>query len=344
MQIIFIDYLSFLAKTLTFIFAFAVIALILVSSRGKGQRKEGELKTTSLNAFYEKLHKTIDHAFMSKSKLKASQKAEKAEKKTKQIDAENDTKQKVYVLDFDGDAAATAVDCLRHEVTALLSNAKPTDEVVLRLESPGGMVHSYGLASSQLVRIREAGIPLTICVDKVAASGGYMMACIANKIISAPFAILGSIGVVAEMPNINRLLKKHDVDIELITAGQYKRTLTLMGENTEDGRKKFQDEVDVVHGLFKTFVSNYRPILDIDAVSTGEAWYGSAAVDNKLADQLMTSDEYLAKKSITSSLMLIRFEKPKAGGLKARLGLAAASVLESTLVSVWSRTMKYRGY
>src|SRR5690606_23138206 len=199
-------------------------------------------------------------------------------------------KARVYVLDFDGDIKASAVENLRHEITALLTLATPQDEVVLRLESGGGMVHSYGLAASQLARIRQAGVPLTVCVDKVAASGGYMMACIGEKILSAPFAILGSIGVVAQLPNVHRLLKQHNIDFEGLTAGEYKRTLTVFGENTAKGREKFQEDLETTHRLFKDFVASYRPQLVMEEIATGEIWLGSTALEKKLVDELKTSD------------------------------------------------------
>lgn len=202
--------------------------------------------------------------------------------------------QKIFVLDFKGDIQASAVENLREEITLILATAKAgRDRVVVRLESPGGMVHGYGLAAAQLVRLRDAGFHLTICVDKVAASGGYMMACIANEIISAPFAVVGSIGVVAQVPNFNRLLKEHNVDFELYTAGQYKRTVTMFGENTPEGKAKFEEELQQTHILFKHFVEKYRPQLNVDKVATGEHWYGQDALDLNLVDKLQTSDEYL---------------------------------------------------
>ena len=112
-------------------------------------------------------------------------------------------------------------------------------------------------------------IGMNATFDKVAASGGYMMACIGDRILSAPFAVLGSIGVVAQIPNLHRLLKKHDVDYEVLTAGEYKRTLTVFGENTDKGRQKFQEDLELTHVLFKDFVSRYRPQLDIDQVLGG---------------------------------------------------------------------------
>ena len=203
-------------------------------------------------------------------------------------------KPRTFVIHFDGDVAASAVEHLRIEVTAVLTMAQPQDEVVVCIESPGGMVHSYGLAASQMMRIRSKGIPLTALVDRVAASGGYLMAAVANKIVAAPFAVIGSIGVVAQVPNVHRLLKKNDVDVEVLTAGKYKRTLTLLGENTEEGRKKFREELEEVHTLFQEFVVDNRPELDIEAVATGEAWYGSRALELRLIDALATSDEYVS--------------------------------------------------
>ena len=222
----------------------------------------------------------------------------------------------------------------------MLTLAKPTDEVVVRLESGGGMVHSYGLASSQLARIRQAGIPLTICIDKVAASGGYMMACIGQKIISAPFAILGSIGVVAQIPNVNRLLKKHDIDYEVLTAGEYKRTLTVFGENTEKGREKFQQDLDITHELFKNFVAKYRPQLAIDEVATGEVWLGVAAVDKHLVDELKTSDEYLSERANDAQLYHLHYAQRKS--LQERVGLAASTSVQQVVDSLWSRLTQQR--
>ena len=204
-------------------------------------------------------------------------------------------KPRTYVIRFDGDVAATAVEHLRIEVSAVLTMAQPQDEVVVCIESPGGMVHSYGLAASQMMRIRSKGIPLTAVVDRVAASGGYLMAAVANKIVAAPFAVIGSIGVVAQVPNVHRLLKKNDVDVEVLTAGKYKRTLTLLGENTDEAREKFRQELEDVHALFQDFVVENRPDLDIEAVATGEAWYGTRALALHLVDELAASDEYLIR-------------------------------------------------
>ncbi len=223
-----------------------------------------------------------------KQKLKDRIKAKVTGKKT---DEGND--KRIFVLDFDGDMKASAVSHLREEITTLVSTANKGDEVVIRLESGGGLVHSYGLAAAQLVRIKEAGLTLTICVDEIAASGGYMMACVADNIIAAPFAVIGSIGVVSQLPNFNKWLKKNDIDYEMFTAGEYKRTVTMFGENNDEDRAKYTEELEQTHKLFKHFVTTYRPKLDLSKVANGDHWYGEDALHLNLVDKLQTSDAYL---------------------------------------------------
>ncbi|MDQ3202918.1 MAG: protease SohB [Pseudomonadota bacterium] len=335
------EYAIFLAKTVTLVIAILVVLASFAALRSKGRRKSsGQLQVSKLNDFYKGLRERLEQTLLDKDQLKALRKSEvKSEKKhKKKPDAK--AKARVFVLDFDGDIKASATESLRHEITALLTLATPKDEVVLRLESGGGMVHSYGLASSQLARIRDAGVPLTVCIDKVAASGGYMMACIGDKIISAPFAILGSIGVVAQLPNINRLLKKHDIDFEVLTAGEYKRTLTVFGENTEKGREKFQEDLDVTHELFKNFVARYRPQLAIDEVATGEIWLGIAALNRQLVDELKTSDEYLAERAKTAELFHLHYAERKS--LQERIGMAASGSVDRVLLTWWSRLTQQR--
>ncbi|PZP22520.1 protease SohB [Pseudomonas kuykendallii] len=333
------DYASFLAKTLTVVLAILVVLLTIAALRGRGRnRSSGQLNVHKLNDFYKGLRDRLEQSVIDKDRLKSQRKAEaKAEKLAKKA---AEPKPRVYVLDFDGDIKASAVENLRHEVTALLTLATPKDEVVLRLESGGGMVHSYGLASSQLARIRQAGVPLTVCVDKVAASGGYMMACIGEKIISAPFAILGSIGVVAQLPNVHRLLKKHDVDFEVLTAGEFKRTLTVFGENTEKGREKFQEDLETTHELFKNFVARYRPQLAIDEIATGEVWLGMAALGKQLVDELKTSDEYLAERAKDADLFHLHYAEKKS--LQERFGMAASVAVDHVLLNWWSRLNQQR--
>ncbi|MCJ8337972.1 MAG: protease SohB [Pseudomonadales bacterium] len=227
---------------------------------------------------------------------------------------EHEERKRVFVLDFNGDIRASEVDLLREEISAVLAFASPSDEVVLRLDSAGGMVHSYGLAASQLERIKSAKIKLTICVDEVAASGGYMMACLADKLIAAPFSILGSIGVVAQLPNFHRVLKKHGVDYETFTAGEYKRTVTMFGENTEKGKEKFIEEIQDTHLLFKEFVAQARPNVDIDKVATGEVWFGRRALEQNLVDELNTSDDFLMKICQSADVYQVRYEIKKSFG------------------------------
>lgn len=330
------QYLGFLARTVTLVIAVLVVLAGIASLRAKGRRKGGgQLQVTRLNDLYKGLRERLEASLLDKDGLKRLRKQQakedKAQRKAKAKTV--DAKGRVFVLDFDGDIKASATENLRHEITALLTLATSRDEVVLRLESGGGMVHSYGLASSQLARIRQAGVPLTVCVDKVAASGGYMMACIGEKILSAPFAVLGSIGVVAQLPNLHRLLRKHDIDVEMHTAGEYKRTLTVFGENTEKGREKFQEDLDVTHKLFKNFVVHYRPQLSIDEVATGEVWLGVAALERKLVDEIKTSDEYLAERARSAELFHLHYAERKT--LSERVGMAASGSLEHVATRVW---------
>ncbi len=220
-------------------------------------------------------------------------------------------KSRVYALTFEGDMDATKVSHLRHEINAVLTKASGGDEVVVRVKSFGGRVHGYGLAASQLQRVRQHGLNLVVAVDQVAASGGYLMAAVANKVIAAPFAVVGSIGVVAEIPNVHRLLKKNDVDVEVITAGRYKRTLTVLGENTDEGRRKFTEELEDLHALFQEFVNEQRPGVELEKVATGEAWYGRRAIELNLIDEIITSDEYLMQRCAAADVFEVRWVEHK---------------------------------
>nr|WP_279114754.1 protease SohB [Enterobacter soli] len=313
------EYGLFLAKIATVVIAIAVIAVLLVNLTQR-KRQRGELRITRLSEQYKEMQEEMSLALLDShqqkqwakvQKKKHKQEAKAAKAKAKSQLPQDDVKPRVYVLDFKGSMDAHEVTSLREEVTAVLAVAKPADQVVLRLESPGGVVHGYGLAASQLQRLRDKQIPLTVTVDKVAASGGYMMACVADKIVAAPFSIIGSIGVVAQIPNFNRFLKNKEIDIELHTAGQYKRTLTLLGENTEEGRQKFREDLNETHHLFKDFVQRMRPTLDIEQVATGEHWYGTQAQEKGLVDDVGTSDDLLLGLMEGRELVGVRFAQRK---------------------------------
>lgn len=306
----FYTYGLFLAKALTTVIAILLAfgGLIAIAAKNKLQSKE-KIKVTKLNEKFLEMKELLNSETLEKSELKKIKKQEKLNKKYKLKQNKDVSKHqdRIFVLEFDGDIKASAVDNLREEITAILTVATPRDEVLIKIESPGGMVHGYGLAASQLKRIRDRGIPLIAVVDKVAASGGYMMACVADRILAAPFAILGSIGVIAQLPNFNRLLKKYDVDYEQIMAGQYKRTLSLFGENTKEGREKMQADVDEVHTLFKNFVADNRPMVDINTIATGEIWYGTRALEMRLIDEIITSDDYLLAASNNNNIFKIEY-------------------------------------
>lgn len=308
----------FLAKAITVVAAIlaTTAGLVALSARARRGTKD-RIEVKHLNQRYENMAQALEAAILPKKALKPVLKARKRQHKAEQRAGRP---QRIFVLNFHGNVMASALSSLREEITAVLTVMTPQDEVFLRLESGGGLVHAYGLAASQLLRIKARGIPLTVAVDRVAASGGYMMASVADRLIAAPFAVVGSIGVVAQIPNFHRLLKKSDIDYEQITAGEYKRTLTLFGENTEKARDKVRQEVEDAHGLFKDFIKEHRGQLDLDRVATGEYWFGARALELKLVDELRTSDDYLMEASQSADLYEVTYTSHKP--LTARLRTA----------------------
>ncbi|MBC7419354.1 MAG: protease SohB [Bdellovibrio sp.] len=300
--------ITFFAQT--FIIVLAIIAILLtIGTIAFKSRNQKSFEIELLNEKYEDQTQALKEAMLSDSEAKKERKRSKKEEKLKEKNSSDD-KSRVFVIDFlKGDIKASESENLREEITTILGVATSKDEVVVNVESPGGLVHSYGFAAAQLIRLREANIPLTICVDQVAASGGYLMACTANKILAAPFALVGSIGVVAQVPNFNKVLKKHDIEYKEYTAGDYKRTVSIFGEITEKGEAKFKEQLELTHALFKSFVARYRPKLNIEQVATGEFWYGETALMLNLVDEIKTSDEYLLAKSKQHQIVKISFEQ-----------------------------------
>ncbi|HFF9833385.1 protease SohB [Serratia marcescens] len=336
----------FLAKVATVVLAIAALAILAVSLGQRKSRQKGELQLTDLGEQYREMQRDMRLARMDTAEqkvwLKQFKKQTKSDDKLKKQRAKSGAvevaKPCLYVLDFKGSMDAHEVTSLREEISAVLAVASAQDEVLLRLESPGGVVHGYGLAASQLERLRKGGIRLTVAVDKVAASGGYMMACVADRIVAAPFAIIGSIGVVAQIPNFHRLLKKNDIDVELHTAGQFKRTLTLFGENTEQGREKFREDLNETHELFKRFVHEQRPSLDIDSVATGEHWFGTQAKEKGLIDAIGTSDDLLIAELDNHEVIAVRYARRKR--LMDRFTGSAAESVDRLLLRWWQRGEK----
>ena len=314
---IFVGYGVFILEVITLLLVVAAVVAMIIAMKQKKAHLHGELVITDLSKEFEENSKILSNFHLSEEELKEAEKAEKKAEKAKAKalkaqrkkgeDTESERKPSLYVLHFKGDISASETAALREEISAIVQVAKPNDEVLLCLESPGGVVHGYGLAASQLMRLKQHNIKLMVAVDKVAASGGYMMACVADKIVSAPFAIIGSIGVVAQIPNIHRLLKKHDVDVDVMTAGEYKRTVTMLGENTEKGKQKFQQELEETHQLFKQFVSQNRPHLDVEQVATGEHWFGQQALNLNLVDEIMTSDDLLLQAMKEKQLIGVKY-------------------------------------
>lgn len=360
------DFGLFLLKSITVVAAILIVigGIVNSSQRNKSNKSksqnQGEIELTNLSERYRDMVQDMQQALLSRFEAKELSKVEKKAEKQKTKDDKNrakalkktnpdhskdaeqlaekaeDAHKRLFVVDFDGDIKASAVNSLREEISAIISVAGKQDEVLLRLESPGGMVHSYGLAASQLKRLKDKDIKLTIAVDKVAASGGYMMACVANKIVAAPFAVIGSIGVIAQIPNFNKLMRKMDIDYEQHTAGEYKRTLTVFGENTDQDREKFKEELEDTHQLFKDFITDNRPELDITSVATGEHWYGIRAVEKGLIDEISTSDDIILKAVKDREVFEVSYEVPKSFGEKIGINLEAA--FNRFILSWWSRS------
>ena len=329
------EYGLFLLKVATVVVAIVVI-IVAAAAAGRRGSQEG-LEIDNLNKKYRSHAHTLRKAVMKKSEQKQE---EKEEKKRIKEEEKKDGRPRTFVINFKGDLRASAVPSLREEVSAVLDVATQDDEVVVRLENHGGVVHEHGLAASQLARIRDRGIPLHVCVDKVAASGGYLMACVASRIYAAPFAILGSIGVLAQIPNFNRFLDSHGVDFEMITAGKYKRTVTMFGENTDEDRAKLKQELEDVHTLFKSAVARYRPELNLDTVATGEHWYGTRALELGLADEILTSDELLHRLADERDLFEIQYKIKQP--LQKRLMSNIDSMLEKAAAARWRQRFESR--
>jgi serine protease SohB len=344
------EYGLFLAQAVTLVAAVLILiaGIVALGQKQRAEQHEGHIEIRNLNDKYRQIGDSIEQVVSEPEQYKALQKEQKKADKVRAKDqkkkkkhgkgADGDTKKRrprLFVLGFHGDLKASAADTLREEVSAVLLQTSTEDEVLVKVESPGGIVHGYGLAASQLQRIRDAGVPLTIAVDKVAASGGYMMACVANRIIAAPFAVVGSIGVMAQLPNFHRLLKKHDIDFELLTAGEYKRTLTLFGENTEKGREKFVEELEETHDLFKSFVASNRPELDIAKVATGEVWYGQKALEEGLVDEIKTSDALIQERLAEWDIYEVKFVHKK--NWQEKLGMSVEGALERSFLKIWQR-------
>ncbi|MEE4186288.1 MAG: protease SohB [Gammaproteobacteria bacterium] len=322
----FYEYGLFVLKALTIVAAIAAAAVVVVSASRSEVTRSGSLQVDKLNDKYRDMANTLRHAMLSKADWKHSEKQQKKAAKAADKQSGEDRK-RVFVLNFKGDLRASGVDSLRQEVTAVIAVARPQDEVVVCLENAGGAVQDHGLGASQLQRIKDHGVPLTVIVDKVAASGGYLMACIADRLIAAPFAIIGSIGVLAQLPNFHRFLEQRGVDFEQVTAGKYKRTLTMFGKNTDADREKTREELEDVHQLFKSAVSDHRPALDVEQVATGEHWYGTRALELGLIDELGSSDDYLMQAAEQAGIFAVTYKQRE--GLSGKLQSALTAAAEA---------------
>lgn len=331
------EYLLFLAQVVTVGLVLLLVASLAAGFSQRGRRDgTGHIELRRLNDHFDGVSEVLDEMLLSGRELR------RARKSRKQTHESGGERPRLFVVDFVGDVEASAAEGLREEVSGILLAAREGDEVLLRLESAGGVVHGYGFAASQLARITARKCRLVVSVDKVAASGGYLMACIADELIAAPFALVGSIGVLVEVPNVHRLLKRNDVDVEILTAGKHKRTLTLLGQNTDQGRRKLQAELEDVHDLFKSFVGEHRPAVDLEEIATGEAWYGQRALERKLVDRLATSDEYLLERIDRFELLHVQWV-PHRKGVEGFLERLTGGLLSRLLARIVAPMRRGRG-
>jgi len=302
----FSNYGLFLAELLT-LGAIVIVVVVIVAAAAKRGGAQDNLTVEHLNKRYENLGDTLKQVVEGAEHYKQTERQRRKDRK--RVAKKGSDKQRIFVIDFKGDIRASATASLREEVSAILAAARDDDQVLVRLENSGGMVHEHGLAASQLLRLKTRGLQLVVAVDKVAASGGYLMACVADRILAAPFAIVGSIGVIAQLPNFHRLLEDKGIDFEQVMAGKFKRTLTVFGENTEEGREKLKEELEEVHRLFKHEIGAHRPQVDLDRVATGEHWYGVKALELALVDEVTTSDDYLLNASADCDIYCIAYKR-----------------------------------
>ena len=337
------EYLMFLLKLVTVVGGFMFVVIFIASvarSRSRfGKSREPELEVSNLNDMLDRVSLPIKYQLLSQKERKAESKRRQKERKRKQKKV-TEKKKIAYVIGFTGDIQASQVDDLAVTISSLINVAKAGQEVILKLESAGGFVHTYGLAAAQLLRLKEHKLKLTVCVDRVAASGGYMMAAMGDKICAAPFAVVGSIGVIGQLPNIHEFLRERNIDIEQHTAGEYKRTLTMLGKNTPKGRKKFVDDLNRVHELFKNLIKKYRPTLPLKKVATGEVWFGEEALKLNLVDEVLTSDAYLLKQTEKAILYEIKVKKKK--HLASRLGDMSESIADRMINLLLTKATKLR--
>lgn len=318
----FVDFVFFMLSVVLIVFAIVFIISSFFSLLARAKQEvtklaKGKLEISKIGDDYKETKQTVLETLLDKKEYK------KQLKEQKKLEKQNSPKEKVFVINFKGDLHASQVENLRKEVSTILAVAKSEDEIIVRIDSPGGVVNGYGFAAAQLERIRQSGLNLTICIDQVAASGGYMMSAVGHKIISAPFAIVGSIGVIGQVPNIHELLQKNGINVEMHTSGEFKRTLTTMGENTDEGREKFKQDLANIHELFKKHILTYRPSLDMSKVGTGEYWFGKDALELGLVDKIQTYDDYLMdlldKQHDVYEVSFVR--KKDKGFLKSKLAL-----------------------
>ena len=164
-----------------------------------------------------------------------------------------------------------------------------------------------------------------------------MMAVVADRIVASRLAVIGSIGVVGQVPNVHRLLKRFDIDVLEMTAGTNKRPVSLIGPLTDQGIETFKKQLSDTHRLFRDHVHRFRPQLDIEAVSNGDIWHGVDALTHGLIDEIATSDEMIDRARHEGDLDVFSIRWRQAKNLRERLEESVSLITEKALMRALQR-------
>ncbi len=242
---------------------------------------------------------------------------------------------RLAVLRFQGlrDLNASGDQRLSEAIDEVLVNRDHFEEAVVIIDSPGGTTHGYGHAYALLERLSASGLKVTACIDRIGASGGYLMALPADRILAGPFAIVGSVGVVAGIPNVKRLLEEKGVSYRLFVAGDKKRVVHFADDDGPEVREYMDEKLAGIHTQFLQAVEKHRgDRVKLDEVRSGDHWSAEESVEKGLGlvDELQTSAEYLLERNREVALVMIErrvdITERFAGYLAARLSARVASL------------------
>ncbi len=192
---------------------------------------------------------------------------------------------RVAIVELEG--VIIEVDDIVRELKAHRENPS-IRAVVMRINSPGGVVAPTQELHDAVLRLRQAGKPVVASLGAVAASGGYYVAVACDQIYANPGTLTGSIGVIMQLANLEQLLKKVGVDYVVVKAGQFKDIGNVARAMTLDERRVMQALLDDVHGQFIGAVATGRklPREDVVRLADGRVFSGTQAKELRMVDAL----------------------------------------------------------